>query len=175
MLGQFLCCVRSSSTTIGVAELAPEGQRGFKMAVRGEWSFSSGTAVGCSNYGSYHLNPLFVFQLQQVSKFTCRLRPADEGSIAALNVSLYDLSSIQRDAEETNQNCLPRRANPKKSTFSSCGGVYTDKPSGVVIADVELSVGTWALVPSTFEPTEMSFDLNISFSSTSQVPIQRLR
>jgi hypothetical protein len=164
MTGNYKCTIRSSINSIGVAEIEPEGLKGYKALLKGTWSYNDGTAVGCSNHGSYHLNPAFVFQTNEEVKMTARLNK-NSGPLVSLNLALYSFN--------TNEFPIPLNANPKRATHSS--GTYTDQPCGVVLNNVNVPAGTWVLVPSTFDPIESDFIIILSFSKSQPITISRLR
>jgi hypothetical protein len=56
---------------------------------------------------------------------------------------------------------LQPSCSPKNALFSSGDGVYVVRPAGASIQNVELPAGTYAIVPSTFDPMCCKFDLNV--------------
>ena len=172
--------IQSSHSTIGAAEIGPEGLGGYKQAIRGDWQTENGTAVGCSNFGNYHKNPVYTFSLPQPTRMSVRLSPVSDHCRASFNVSLYHLSAPGNDFLATPQQqqqqspgILSPQINPKRATFSSNAAVYSGKPTGVCIDNVEMQAGLWAIVPSTFDPMQEQFDLFISFASSNAVVINR--
>jgi calpain-7 len=182
MLGRFMCTLQSSVSTVGLAEIPPEGQTGFKMAVRGEWRTDDGTAAGCNNHGRYDKNPVYVFTLPGsgapstdgsagIMMVTARLCSVSDHCTAPMNLSFYDLSSGVAIGS-----LLPPRANPKTANFTSNKGVYSNKSTGVICEHIGLTVGPqWAMVPSTFDPAPEQFDIFISFSTNIKVNVQRIQ
>jgi hypothetical protein len=68
---------------------------------------------------------------------------------------------------------LIRGIGPSTARASSNGGVYVIRPTGASIPPIALPAGTYALVPSTFDPLFASFTLVVY--STSSAVTQRLR
>ena len=50
---------------------------------------------------------------------------------------------------------------PKTALFSSYSGSYVSRSSGVAIHDFVLSPGNYIFVPSTFEPIETEYELEL--------------
>jgi hypothetical protein len=172
MLGRYACAMQASVSTLGLAEIPPEGQSGYKMAIRGEWKYEDGTAAGCNNHGKYDKNPIYVLTIPTPSSsrsvtVTARLAAVSNHSVASLNLSFYELTNIAAGS------LLPVRANPKTAVHTSCGGVYSGRATGVVCDGIELTPGQWAMVPSTFDPTPETFDIHLSFSISTKVDVQR--
>lgn len=126
-----------------------------------------GTAAGCGNFGNYLKNPQFRFRLKN-SAAKCRVYArlqAKNTTSPSMNLSLYPLDETSEGVR------LSSRSNPKKALATSCEGIYSDAPSGVRTAEVELTGGgMWALVPSTFNPNE-SAEFTIHFYHTPSSPV----
>ena len=161
------------------------------QVIRGSWSRSQDTAVGCSNYGSYHLNPAYALRIaapeaplslasssKRSVRITARLQCGENvGSsvvpLPATNLSLFEMSPSSSD---TSLN-LNISSNPKKALFSSNEAVYTNRPTGACIQDAFIDLSgpdrIFALVPSTFDPTEFTF--TIYLYSTVALLVNKIR
>merc|ERR1711871_1163815 len=107
----------------------------------GSWSVHAGTAVGCNNHGSYHLNPRYKIAVSSRSKFIARLalNSASAGN-QPLNLSLYTPADSSLNLAT---NASP---NGRHVVATSHGGVYSSAQCGVAIPNVELEPGTYLLV-----------------------------
>ena len=154
--------------------------QGFKTVLHGAWRREDSTAVGCSNHGAYQLNPQFTFTLTQPSRLCARLQVTNSNSFP-INLSLFSLSPASLGGSGGSSggggNSLPLNASPKKAVCTSTGGVYSDRPTGVALATTasqgDLAPGVWCLVPSSFDPTEGTFDIIVSFSCKTPVSFSR--
>ncbi|KAF0685589.1 Aste57867_22557 [Aphanomyces stellatus] len=63
-IGSFSLQIAASSAAYQVFTLPPEGDGMIELKCVGKWNSSSGTAAGCSNYGHYLENPLYLLHLK---------------------------------------------------------------------------------------------------------------
>ena len=138
-----------------------------KTEANGKWRSSRGTAAGCNNFGRYAYNPRFVLTVNEGTgtDTIVRLQTRGMDPIPALNVSLFSSdASGSLDGKSTptdsHLNCTSNR------------GVYVNTLSGVVTPRTFLRPGCYAIVPSTFKPTEGSFNLTIY--STTEISVRQV-
>jgi hypothetical protein len=77
----------------------------------------------------------------------------------ALNLSIFEVSTQSRPLQKSG--ALSDKNNPKSAFSSSNNGVYTDRPCGVAIQKIVLPAGSWALVPSTYDPVVANYKLRV--------------
>lgn len=155
-IGEFTITI-AAPETVTYYSIPQEGDGLVKTEVKGRWSTSRGTAAGCNNFERYIYNPRYLLTVPQSCNVTVRLQSIKMDPPPALNISIYQSdSSGQVSPQASPSDCY------KNGTSNA--GVYVNSPSGVVISNVTLPSGTFALVPSTFNPTDGSFRL-IVYSS----------
>ncbi|KAH9094132.1 hypothetical protein Ae201684P_016746 [Aphanomyces euteiches] len=122
-VGKFSLQLAASSASYQVYALPPEGYGMIESKCSGKWNSSSGTAVGCSNYGQYLLNPQYLLHVPCCRTFF-RLRPFGySGSAPSVNISLYRCTP-------TGQITDPN-VNPTTAFITSSKGFYTNGACGV--------------------------------------------
>ncbi|KAL4158546.1 hypothetical protein PRNP1_004322 [Phytophthora ramorum] len=178
VLGKFTLRVVSdppAGDSIAYRQLPPEGHGMELTRLRGKWSLQTGSAAGCSNYGCYTFNPKYLVHVTQECDMLIRLLVLDpeadaspgesptEGGVVAppsINVSVF---------ESTSEGDLLLSTNPKLAFAgaTSARGVYmSGAPSGVVAkASRRYPPGWYIILPSTFEPQELSFELRLYASA----------
>ena len=102
------------------------------------------TAAGCSNHGRYAANPQYFLELPEPSTVLVRLMPLGDPA-PAINVSVFAL----RGGGEV----------VSSSDAIASSGTYTNAPYGVVVPPRDLEAGSYAVVPSTFDPQDGDFML----------------
>lgn len=120
---------------------------------------------------------------------TCRLK-VSSGTVHGVNVSVYrgdeyllretfPIESVADARQETDETLASEQVDStpnseaityislrpscslKNALYSSGNGAYVVRPVGASIQNVELPAGTYAFVPSTFEPICCKYDLDI--------------
>jgi hypothetical protein len=139
---------------------------------------------------------LSLSQLTAPATITCRLNIENWSSTSnvGLNLSIFDaLSSLepagdpspepqpqqQQSQEDPESQPQPRpesqssvgrkllaSCSPSSALCSSNNGVYVIRPSGPALQAVELGIGQFLLVPSTFQPTVCRFILDLHILSS---------
>lgn len=173
MLGRYSLVVRADGQRIALAEIAAEGQSGYRATVRGAWAAADGSAAGCSNHGRYQHNPAWSFDLPAASHFSARLQAVQppQQLYPQINLSLFS-GPAWRAAILAGK---PLR--PAAAACSSEDGVYLDGPTGVYVSSARkgaLPAGNWVLVASCFDPIETDFTVYLSYSLTSPIVLQRV-
>ncbi|GMF18073.1 unnamed protein product [Phytophthora lilii] len=174
VLGKFTLRVVSdppAGASIAYRQLSPEGHGMELTRLRGKWDMQTGSAAGCSNYGCYTFNPRYLVHVTQECDMLARLlveadgspgeSPTEGGIITpSINVSVF---------ESTSEGDLLLSTNPKLAfaDATSAHGVYVSgAPSGVLAkATRRYPPGWYIVLPSTFEPQELHFELRL-YTST---------
>jgi hypothetical protein len=92
------------------------------------------------------------------------------GTNFPVNLSIFQLSADPSQIGVNNpRNLLPIGITVKTAFMTSNEGVYSSRGSGAGLT-INLPAGTWALIPSTYDPVDSSFEIYLSFSSTQPVP-----
>jgi len=158
----------SASVSVGCRPLAPEGHGLERHTLRGEWLVGS-TAAGCPNHGRFHDNPHYLLKLSRRSDVLFRLRLADlataGGRRAALGVDVWKRTA-PLGADESRGRTPPM--------LSSNGGIYSYPPGGALLPRSTLDAGTYVLVPSTFDPLAVAFEL-IIYAEGGALQLEKLR
>ncbi|KDO20424.1 hypothetical protein SPRG_14362 [Saprolegnia parasitica CBS 223.65] len=162
-IGAFVLTIAASSPQFHVYTLPPEGHGLVETLAVGKWNMAAGTAVGCSNFGRYLLNPQYFVQLSAVTRLFLRLRPT-RSPVPSINLALYMCGPNGQ---------LDPSANPTTAIGTSGNGCYTNSASGARTPLLTLSPGTYVAIPSTFEPIQADFDLVVY--SDNPVTISRVR
>ncbi|OQR80787.1 calpain-like protease [Achlya hypogyna] len=162
-IGAFVLSVAASAPHFHVYTLPPEGHGLLEFLVSGKWNMAAGTAVGCSNFGRYLLNPTYLLHVPAPTRLFVRLRPTRTPA-PSLNVSLFPCSASGQ---------LGDAANPTTATLSSGAGCYTNSASGARTPLAPIATGFYLVIPSTFEPVQADFDLVVY--ADSPVTLSRLR
>lgn len=119
-------------------------------------------------------------QLPQDAVLCIRLNTAVNGGAvgAGLNISVYDISmSAHQNHSTTDQDSLPpppdlthtecsnaiknMSGTPREALLTSNDGVYVVRGTGAFIAPAVLKSGTYAIIPSTFNPTSCKFIMDV--------------
>ncbi|KAF1778381.1 Peptidase C2, calpain, domain III [Phytophthora cactorum] len=178
VLGKFTLRVVSdppAGASIAYRQIPSEGHGMELTRLRGKWDTQTGSAAGCSNYGCYTFNPTYLVHVIQECDILARLvvlepeadaapgeSPTEGDSTAppSINVSVF---------ESTSEGDLLLSTNPKLAFAgaTSARGVYVSgAPSGVLAkATRRFPPGWYIVLPSTFEPQELSFELRIYASA----------
>ncbi|GMF29494.1 unnamed protein product [Phytophthora fragariaefolia] len=176
VLGKFTLRVVSdpaAGASIAYRQLPPEGHGMELTRLHGMWDMQTGSAAGCSNYGCYTFNPKYLVHVTQECDILARLlilepdadaspgeSPTEAGVIPSINVSVFE-STLSGD--------LLLSTNPKLAFAgaTSAEGVYVSgSPSGVLAkASRRYPPGWYIILPSTFEPQELHFELRL-YAST---------
>ncbi|KAL3657783.1 hypothetical protein V7S43_017354 [Phytophthora oleae] len=178
IVGKFTLRVVSdppSGASIAYRQLPPEGHGMELNRLRGKWDIQTGSAAGCSNYGCYTFNPKYLVHVTQECDMLVRLlvlepevdgspgespTEASSGVTPSVNVSVF---------ESTSEGDLLLSTNPKVAFAgaTSAQGVYVSgAPSGVVAkASQRYPPGWYIILPSTFEPQELRFELRLYASA----------
>ena len=184
--GSFIAKVACSTEDFKIVELPAEGAGMGTKSITGKWSRADGSAAGCSNHNQFMKNPFYVFQVDEVAaaaqpRLTARLQIGSDCTDIPVNLSLFRLGSALPDdnaralldgySTVLNEACRSaglhggRAFVPKRASASSLGGVYSDRPTGGAVHDVPIGEGMWALVPSSFDPMDASYRLDVHCSS----------
>ncbi|KAG7383513.1 calpain 7 [Phytophthora pseudosyringae] len=175
VLGKFTVRVVSdppAGANIAYQQLPPEGHGMELTRLQGKWDMRTGSAAGCSNYGCYTFNPKYLVHVTQECDILARLlvlepeadaSPGEsptEGGPPSINLSVF---------ESTSEGDLLLSTNPKLAFAgaTSARGVYVSgAPSGVLAkASRSYAPGWYIVLPSTFEPQGLSFELRLYASA----------
>jgi calpain-7 len=164
-----------AGASIAYRQLPPEGHGMELTRLRGKWEMHTGSAAGCSNYGCYTFNPRYLVHVTQECDVLARLlvldpeadvspgeSPTEGGGTApsSINVSVF---------ESTSEGDLLLSTNPKLAfaDATSARGVYVSGAASGVLAKASRKYppGWYIVLPSTFEPQELSFELRLYASA----------
>jgi len=175
--GSFVAKI-SSSVPVVIKEI-PTFKKLYQKSFRGSWTFTSGTACGSPNHGIYGSNPIYLLSKERRGHNKCYvhvkldLPSKDRLKRIGLNVSCFECI-VDNDGSVS----LPRSASPAGKSCglisSSDSGVYVTGRPVDLVADLSSSeCKHFAVVPSTFDPCEIDFELLFSF--TSKINVSALR
>ncbi|OQR88718.1 calpain-like protease [Thraustotheca clavata] len=164
-VGSFVLTLASTIPKFHVYTLPPEGHGMQQLDLSGKWNTAAGTAVGCSNFGRYLLNPQYLVHIEEPTHAFFRLR-STATPCPSINISVYECgpSGQLRDGAI---------CNPTAAFMTSGGAAYTNSASGARTKLTPLTAGFYLVIPSTYEPTQADFDL-ISYSDI-PLKVTRLR
>ena len=175
MVGGLRGVCASGSKNVSLEAIPHEGAGYHGIKLQGEWNIGNGTAAGCNNHGNYLKNPQWRIDIPVTSKtsnngykgaifFGARLRILNSTPVP-MNISVYLITG-----EPIEGSVLPvsnAKKGPKKALLSSTNGIYTNLNCGVKIPISLLErnelarVVSLAIIPSTFDPLEASFNIDI--------------
>ncbi|CAH0478752.1 unnamed protein product [Peronospora belbahrii] len=163
-----------SGASIVYRQLLPEGHGMELTRLHGKWDIGTGSAAGCSNYGCYTFNPKYLVHVSQECDMLARLlvlEPEIDGSLGesqteaativpSINVSVF---------KSTSEGHMLLSTNPKAAFAgaTSAYGVYVSgAPCGVLAkASERYSPGWYIVLPSTYEPQELHYELRLYASA----------
>ncbi|GJE94253.1 cysteine proteinase [Phanerochaete sordida] len=136
-------------------ELKPIPQEGagmFCKPIRGEWTAE--TAAGAPQFERYKRNPVYELKLSAQSQVLIRLQLSDRNPNVSLNATLFQLK---------NDGTL--------GSLVATSGPYAETVCGVALGPVTAQAGSYAIIPSTFNPGVcMPFRLLV-YTSTSSTSV----
>ncbi|RLN48461.1 hypothetical protein BBJ28_00016006 [Nothophytophthora sp. Chile5] len=177
VMGKFTLRVVSdppAGSSIAFRQLPPEGFGMELTRLEGKWDAQTGSAAGCSNYGCYTFNPKYLVHVTQECELLVRLLVTDSDADASPDQSPTDSAvaapSINVSVfESTSEGDLLLSTNPKLAFAgaTSARGVYmSGAPSGALArATRRFPPGWYLVIPSTFEPQELRFELRLYASN----------
>ena len=170
MTGNIVGICASSTPSISLIPIPPEGEGFFKKVVNASWE-PDVTAVGCSNLGKYLDNPMYRLDIlntqQQPIVISARLRLDESTPPVPMNISIY---SIVGEPISDTQTChgIPvlRSTHPKRALLTSNKGVYVDSrsvriPPSTIECTAETRAMSLAIIPSLFDQTASMFSLEV--------------
>ena len=161
----------SSSVPIVIKEI-PIFDELYKHSFSGRWAFASGTACGSPNHGIYGSNPMYLLSKERRNDNECYVyvkldlpsKHRSKRMQLGLNVSCFECIVNSNGSVS-----LPRSASPAGKSCaliaSSNNGVYVTGRPVDLAANLSNDCKHFAVVPSTFEPHEIEFELTFCISS----------
>ncbi|EKM60408.1 uncharacterized protein PHACADRAFT_167770 [Phanerochaete carnosa HHB-10118-sp] len=140
------------STRFDLKPIPQEGAGMFSKVIRGEWTTE--TAAGAPKFERYKHNPIHELKLPSQSQVLIRLQLANPGIIISLNVTLFLLTSAK-----------------SLGSLVATSGPYADSVCGVVLGPITAQAGSYAIVPSTFNPGVCTSFRLLVFTSSSGTSI----
>ncbi|EEY64790.1 calpain-like protease [Phytophthora infestans T30-4] len=178
VLGKFTLRVVSdppAGASIAYHQIPAEGHGMELTRLRGKWEIQTGSAAGCSNYGCYTFNPRYLVHVTQECDILARLVVLESEVDAAPGESPTEAESMPPPSinvsvfESTSEGDLLLSTNPKQAFAgaTSSRGVYVSgAPSGVLAkASRKYPPGWYIVLPSTFDPQELNFELRLFVSA----------